>query len=736
MIPNFPPFFSGQEPSSNTPLERYLPPYQPGILPSMLKESGIVDGWILEPIGSHPMAAIDLAQHGYRVFVACNNPILARLYEVICAAPSLAEITAALSELGALKRGDERLELQLTAQYQTTCPKCGQTLSNVTFFWQKDASAPYAKEIDCGNCNLTGEFPVSDQDISVLQKSGNIQLHRTRALQRVLPGSDTPPIAVQEVIDSYLPRALATITTLINKLENLQTTPLRKNILEALIILACDQGNMLWGIGSGRSRPRQISIPLQFKEANLWSILEQGAQKLMILSVPIDFTFYPNLPSAAGGICFYPNRIRKKNDGTLQLPVFRGVATVLPRPNQAFWTYSAVWAGWLWGAESAHQLKGALERRRYDWLWHTNALHRLFNFAAELKLPWFSHAPELSTGYTTSFLAASAASGYQLTHAAYHASSHTAQFYWKIPGKLPENNHTGQIEAIIEYLNQKGEPATYQELFTIDLIGQALLGNLPGPDQKIETTLFNQIQTNFEQKLMRPDLKKIDLDQIEFGEFWLNKPPDGIRPLSDQAELHLIRFLQTNPVITMGEAEQAINTRQPGYLPADRELIQKLLQSYCEPPAVSSEHWTLHPQETRENRQADILEIQQIIRQTGVRLGLEVSGDKEILWKNGPNLEFRFFITASSIISRFFEKLPLIDAAKTILIYPGSRAGLLTYKLKRNPGFTQAIHGIHFIKFRHIRFLEKHPGLNLQTWVQLMDSDPAVGQELNQTLLI
>ena len=37
---------------------------------------------------------------------------------------------------------------------------------------------------------------------------------------------------------------------------------------------------------------------------------------------------------------------------------------VLPRPNQAYWTLSAMWSGWLWGIEAVAPLHSALERIR------------------------------------------------------------------------------------------------------------------------------------------------------------------------------------------------------------------------------------------------------------------------------------------------------------------------------------------------------------------------------------
>jgi hypothetical protein len=62
-----------------------------------------------------------------------------------------------------------------------------------------------------------------------------------------------------------------------------------------------------------------------------------------------------------------------------------------------------------------------------------------------------------------------------------------------------------------------------------------------------------------------------------------------------------------------------------------------------------------------------------------------------------------FFLFASSMIGRFVYSPPAIPVSKCILVLPGSRAGLLAYKLQRDPRLAEAAgSGWRFLKFRHV----------------------------------
>ena len=731
-----PPYFSGLENTINLPLDRFLPPYQSGMLTGMLQYQGIKEGWILDPLGNQPLAAIELAQSGFQVFVACNNPILARIFEVLCLAPGYSEFQAALAEFGSLKLGEDRLENQIKALYETACPTCHAIVDQVSYIWEREANTPYKREIHCHACGTEGLFDLDEKDLANLLKTGNINMHRSRALQKVLPGINQTSEAVMEVIETYLPRSLSVITRLINKNDGYQTTALRKKIIETLLVLACDYGSMTWGIGSGQSRPKLVSVPGQFREYNLWKILENGYKQFSLLDQALPFTFYPELPPESGGICFYPNRIRHRKE-LVNLPPFKAVASVLPRPNQAFWTYSAVWAGWLWGPEAANQLKGALERRRYDWLWHTYALRKLFDFTMDDEIPWLAVAPELTAGYTFSYLSAASSSEYNLTNKAINYGHKTAQFYWHQSETEYKSNKKDIQQCVQEYLHKKGESANYQELFTIYLTELANSERFPHTLSQIDNTLLLNIQKDFEKIIKDQNhIKKIDQDTLEYGEFWLTNPPLKYRPLADQIELLFIRYLHKEPIVSFSEIESAINQQQPGVFPVIQDYLHKLLISYCDPIPGMDNNWQIRLQESIDIRRADIRLINSLLVEMGNRMNVSVEIDPIIVW-NSKELKksYRFFVSASCIFSRFYDSHFDSDEYETVIIYPGSRAELLNYKMKQSPVFKTKVTKVHFVKYRYIRQLSKDTLLNLVDWAKLLDGDPAILQNYNQPVL-
>ena len=728
-----PPYFSGKKPQPIMVMDRYLPPYPMDSLIDMLHYIGIEDGWVLDPIGNQPLSAIELAQAGYKVLVTCNNPIVGRIIQVICHGYQKSQFQAAIADLGALKRGEERLESQIKNLYHSPCPDCSSYSTKVKYFWKKNQNLPFAREIVCEDCGMTGVIKISEVDEKNLSQLGNIRLHKTRLLQRVLPGNENPPLAIQEVIDSYLPRSISVISSLVNKLESIDFPDDRKAIVEAILIQIFDYGNMLWSLSSARSRPKQISIPSEFYEFNLWDVIENSISNLMILDKPVPFMNYPELPPESGGITFYPGRIHSL-PGNVQRPDFSAIATVLPRPNQAMWTYNAVWSGWLWGNQAARKLKGALERRRYDWVWHTQAIRKVFEQASQFAVPIVAIAPELTNSYILAYLTAASSSNFSLANAAYHPETKIAQFYWMPTEKSISTSD--EISNLKKYLQLKSEPADYQELLSVFFMTETIDNNESLSLKTFDNNLFTNAQALFDKQLMdKGEFTQVDDDQLENGEFWLTKEPPIYVPVSDKIEKDFIRFIQTNDYFSMEETAYAINLNLPGLSPASQYHLQRLFASYCEQNPDLPGKWTRKSQESINQRKQDILELKKIVYSIGKKLGYAVSGENPIIWYSSEQINnFQFFITASSIISQFQNKTDP-EISEVVIIFPGSRSDLISYKIKNDPVYKQHFGKYHYVKFRHIRRIYENPGLDHKTWGKLLDNDPAVLQETNQPVL-
>ena len=595
------------------PLARYLPPLPPGMASAWLAENIPAGSWLLDPLGASPALALEAARAGYRVLVASNNPILTFLLETLAGASSSADFQSALAELAMSRRGEERLEVHLRSLYQTTCDICGQRVEAQAFLWRKGETQPYARLYACPKCGETGEHPVIQPDLDRLAAMGSDRMQRSRALQRVLLNDEEHRADVEEALEHYLPRPLYVLFTLANKIEGLGLPPARTRLLQALMISLFDAGSTLWPWPGGRARPKQLLVPPQFREVNLWTALEKAGAEWSHQPGPVPVTRWPNLPPQAGGICLYRGRVK----ALMPLPTGiepKAVVSVFPRPNQAFWTLSVLWTGWLWGAEAALPLRNVLDRRRYDWNWHTSAIHSaLAPVASSLpaETPFFGLLPELAPGFLSAVIAAAEAAGFRLEGLAMRADSDgrgdmdLAQAVWRpvsapeserAAGKtapLAETHKAGQMEAaaraaIRADLLARSEPASYLVEYAAGLAALAQGGCIPRSLSSIPGDLLTRVQAALARTFSDRSLLKLygGPGEEERG-LWSLVGPDEDRaspdqaqmPLADRVEIEVVRFMQKNAVFHFEELDQWLCSRLTGLLTPPVDLVRACLES-------------------------------------------------------------------------------------------------------------------------------------------------------------
>ncbi len=577
-------FLPGSGDPGPIPLARFLPHLPPGVFSRWLAENVAAGEWLLDPIGGHPGLALEAARSGQRVLVASNNPILTFMLEVLASGPKKEDFEAALAALGASRRGEERLERYLKSIYLTPCAVCGRDVPAEAFLWQKDQPQPFARIYHCPACGDEGERPVVQADLDRLNALGSDALHRSRALARVVQAG-SPTEQVETAIKTYLPRPLIVLTTLINKSEGLSLSPERKALLTALLISACDEANTLWPHGSSRPRPRQLTIPSQFRENNLWKALEDAISLWLASSTKVRLTHWPELPPPGGGICLYTGRVKSLLPLPENIPI-KALATILPRPNQAFWTLCALWSGWLWGREAVQPLRGSLERRRYDWHWMTHAISGALsgvNARLPAGTPLFALASELIPGFLLSLFCGPLTAGYRLESLAYDESHDQAQFYWRsAPTAAPagtSNPKTVLAQAFREHLYRRGEPAPYLALFAAGLQGMAGANLLPQHESGVNPDLLGRLQGTMSEVLL--DSKVFERfsphGQSEEGSLWgLKDYGEAVQPLSDRVERAIVKLLLDHDPLTLEEVHRQIDQDFPGLLNSSRGTGRRL----------------------------------------------------------------------------------------------------------------------------------------------------------------
>jgi len=755
-------FLPGRAPGLNLPLARYLPLIPEGMVAEWLAGQSLLPGsWVLDPFGSSPAMAVEAARAGYRVLVAANNPVARFLLELAADPPAEAELNAALAELAASRRGEERLEPHLRELYQTSCASCGRPVEAQAFLWEKGAPAPYARLYHCPHCGDAGERPATQQDAAQAARFSAAGPHRARALERIAPPGDPDRTFAEEALETYLPRALYALITLINRLEGLLAAPgpehaasaARRRSLLALALGALDHANTLWHHPVVRARPRQLSTPPRFRENNLWLALEEAVSQLARQASPAPLVTWPEEPPVEGGLAVFEGRLKELAQrlpdqahlpGLARLPEppgFRAAVGALPRPNQAFWTLSALWAGWLWGREAIGPFKSVLRRRRYDWGWHATALQAALSALWELLpdgAPFLGLVGEVEASFLIAALGAADGAGFELQGLALRTASAQAQVVWR-RGAHPDASARAKLpaealtllaaQAAQEHLRQRAEPAGF-------LVLQAAALAASVEEFALEAEQYPQVQALLEEAIGPAyGFTRLAGERLpEASNWWHASAETGAESLADRTEKETVRYLLTHPAGSLADVDTAACRALPGLLTPRLELIERCLDSYGEQADAGT--WSARPAELPAARRADISTMQKFLEDLGARLGFSTAAEKSLLWlEPSGETALAFHVQASAAFSQLLQT-GSTPASRSIIVLPGARASLAVYKLRRDPHLAQlAATGWRFLKFRHLRALAENPSLTRENLDEQLALDPLTESQEQMRLL-
>jgi hypothetical protein len=734
---DFQAYFPGLSPVEPGPLARFTPPLEEGVVSTWLPLHAPAGSWVLDPFGFSPRLALEAARAGYRVLVTVNNPITRFLLEMSAHPPSETDFKAALADLSAVKKGEERLGAHLQSLYLTTCEKCGNEISADSFLWKRGEDAPYARVYTCPNCEDSGERVVTPHDIEKAKKiAGTDNLHRSRAFERVTALEDEDRVYAEEAIAHYLPRPLYFLTTVINRLDSLNLTPERRRALNAMILVVCDAGNTLWDHPAGRPRPKQLNIPSQFREHNLWTQLERGLNQWIETGSDVPLETWPDQLPEDGGICIFEGRLQDLTDELKkQLPIKAAIGS-LPRPNQAFWTLSALWAGWLWGREAVEPYKPALRRRRYDWAWNATALNAAFTHLfgwLHLGTPVFGLLSEPEPASLTSALTAASSAGLDLGSLALRTEHDPVQLLWTCGERLKRQPNEANVEEVREamyaHLVERGEPASYLHVHAAGLIALAKSHALKQKDQEFDEALRGtQLLI---QNALEEDPRFVHYsngESVDTGLWGSNDLPvqgaSQSRPddsLSDRVEIWVVTFLQKNPNSIFLDIEQDLYPRFPGLLTPSKAMIYSVLSSYAQ---KEEGQWKLRSEDVASARRNELTNIAGLIDAIGRRMGYSTRRqDRIYLWEQNGRIERTFYILASALIGRAISETSY-PPAQTVIVMPGGRAALAAYKAQRDPSLAARIKTVQVVKYRLLRTLIELPVLTRETFEEQIAGDP------------
>ncbi len=740
-------------PRSDLPLERFLPPWHEGMASRWLNNYAPPGSWLLDPFGQSPFSVLELAKSGYRVLVTANNPIAAFIIEVLASAPDLDEMQATLKQLGDSKssRG-QRLEDQIREHYLVKCPnpscsedndqKSASTFEVSQYLWHEDqAQAHWAHRAigNCQSCGYKAEIELQAEDLANLPPLPPAAMNRALALEKIARPGDPLRFVMEDVINFYTERTLSLLLTILTRIENSNFSPRQKTLMNALFLSAADKCNQLWAYPLGKNRPRQLSRPPVFQEFNVWHALEDGCRQWSSFREAITLCHYPGKLPQSGGICLFNGRLRELSPA-LDVNRMAVVYANLPRRNQAWWNLSGLWSGWLWGREGVKTLRNSLLKQRYDWTWHSIALEKVLvqlNNLVRTATPILLQISELDPLFLIASVKAAQKAGFSLRTAAISGNVSILQSVWKM--SPTKETHVSPViirdnarDIAKTFLSSWGEPSGYQRLFTqmiLSLQSQGLLFQ-EFPALKQSNVPINKVQEDLDPvfsdaRLFHRFNPGISTDT---GSYWLARPPERYTALADSVE-DVIRhaFLHTKKISAL-ELASVINKSHPGLMTPEHDLVQNILRSYASyEDSDGTQSWTLNSYEDFAVRKEDIRKLREIIEKIARRLQLnrQLSDDAIYYLDEHDHELYTFFVSDSAIISETIQNNKELSGKKLIVL-PGSRANLISYKLRRDPSL-QALMGEdwHFVKFRLFRNLYDNPLLTRELFAsQILDDPP------------
>jgi hypothetical protein len=332
-------------------------------------------------------------------------------------------------------------------------------------------------------------------------------------------------------------------------------------------------------------------------------------------------------------------------------------------------------------------------------------------------------------------LLAAEAKGFKLESFAQSLDDQLAQCRWSpIPRPVllaqPDQALSVARQAAADYLQKKGEPATYQQIHAAAITGMAEKNLLA-----IDVFLQNINQgTSETQRWVESIFNESDLltrvtgdaATLEAGEWWLTHPEPVKLTLMDYLEEHVYSHLVSTPTTTAHAVKTITHQALPGIFTPEDESVLICLSSYANLADPQTHLWTLRDEEVPAAREVDRQALLKSLNHVAQRLGYLVSGSEPLYWHEYPDAppRYRIHILTTAIVSPFLSG-DFKPAETNILVIPGSRSNLLAFKEQRDPILRATLaHNFSVVKFRLIRDLEVNPLLSRELFQELIGADP------------
>jgi hypothetical protein len=660
-----------------------------------------------------------------------HNPILRFLIRKRADPPLREDLNTALVQLASSFKGKERLKPHILSLYETDCPLCGHSTSAIAFIWRKTTREPIRKICRCGACGEESLTDITDTDLTKALAFHEQSPTHARALTRVTSPTDPIRVQVENALATYPPRSVYALFTALNKVTGFSLPEQERSNLDLIMLHAFYLCSQSLGVTAHGESDRET-----FREENVWFAMEDALESWIGNGPPVKVTIWPEEPPEEGGITIFPGRIKELTPQLIGFPI-QSMVMVNPRPTPEFWSLSALWSGWLWGQEAAAPLRGILSSRDLDWPWMIRASQLTLRELSEVlpdQIPVLSLMPGLEPDSLLAWVSGVLAAGLDCISLISDPDNRQGQSSWILNPSSYKTRTDYDHKAIIrnagvEALKSAGEPEHTLTLYTAGMIGLASAG-YPDPASKTgdAAEYFPQLLVDFEENIA---YRQGFLHYSDINAWWHQELELAPLTKSDQVEINLVNILLESKGSTREtKIYQELYNRFPGSGKPRTKLIETCLRSYAVLESPRSTSWILRPNDQPANRIQDLKEIKEIIIQMGVELGyqpLSTEGPDNLsllIWENNGTPVERFYLSASGLLSKIINAEKAKNESGWIIL-PGSRAGLVHYKLHQNPVLAEIIQkNWRLIKFRHIRHLAEQRGLTRENYPDRFNLDP------------
>ncbi len=750
-------------------LEAFLPPLAENVVAAHIEALTADGDLVLDPFCQSPAVVRAATSLGRRVIASSANPIDAFAIRQTLAPPSEKDLNAAATAFSQTLRGNVLLREHILRLYRSACPSCRRTTFADYFIWDLERNAPIEKHVRCPACGFQGSALVQADDIATLEQIEGKGLAYFFVLDRLSPAGDPARQEGEALLKFYTTRARYALTQMVIKTEaEFANTPAER-VLKYLLLACMIRCGLFNRPTVDKDTPGVRTGGLGL-ERNVWLVFEEAWAEwrdslglppvvgLSAMSGPEGVAEVMGGGASAAAIrCSIRDLAR-----TLPVQSVRLLATGLSNLGQRYWRLSFLWAGWLFGKESAAHLKPLLGQPIPDWAWYVRTIGAAFR-ALRSKLHLHGHmalllSPRRSTQAEAALMAGALAGFRPVAHVYGPRSVAEAvqgggdyQIVMAKGAEILEGVTRPPDMALLrgeikdeaergarEVLAQRGEPlpagwlrhGAFARLAQRGLLHRAMLPRDDGHSgyEVIHKAVDEALGKDAREPLLPMEWEAHFAPDATIPMLWPSHPAEVAAPLGDRVEATVAEILRETLMLRREDCEDAVYHRFPGLQTPERDLVQACLESYAQ---EASPGWIrLRDEDQPERVRLAVAEFVAELETLGQRMGVQVAVDKppyHVVWVADGALH-AFLFAPTAVVHTLAALGPADENMARYLVVPECRVALLRLKLRRSPIYGRILQqgGWTIVRRPFLQALLKQPAVDIHALKQVVGLDPIV----------